>query len=100
MEIDGVPLTGKLSATNAEAVLKDDIIEIKWHVINNEGKAKVWMATTNNFKTGGKDDYKLMNEVAVSSGFAKINVKNTSSDFYKIVIEMPYNFLNRWVIVK
>jgi predicted AlkP superfamily pyrophosphatase or phosphodiesterase len=100
MEIDGVSLTGKLSATDAEAILKDDIIEIKWHAVNNEGKAKVWMATTNNFKTGGKDDYKLMAEVPVADGSAKINVKNIPSDFYKVAIEMPYNFLNRWVMIK
>ena len=31
--------------------------------MNKEGKAKIWLATTNNFKTGGKDDYKLMTEV-------------------------------------
>lgn len=100
MEIDGVPLAGKISATDASAVFTDSIIEIKWNVVNKEGKAKIWMAKTNNFKTGGKDKYKLMTGAPVANGLAKIEVKNISSDFYKIVIEMPYNFLNRWVIVK
>ena len=80
--------------------LMNDAIEIKWNVINKEGKAKIWLATTNNFKTGGKDEYKLVAEVPVADGKARIDVKQIPSDFYKIVIEMPYNFLNRWVVVK
>ena len=100
MEIDGIPLTGKLSVTDAKAELVSDAIEVKWNVINKEGKAKIWLATTNNFKTGGKDDYKLMAEVPVANGKATISVKDMPSDFYKIVIEAPYNFLNRWIVVK
>jgi len=100
MEIDGVSLTGKLSATNAKADLKNGVIEIKWDVLNKEGKAKIWLATTNNFKTGSKDEYKLMTGAPVANGSVKLDVKNIPSDFYKIAIEMPYNFLNRWIIVK
>jgi hypothetical protein len=100
MEIDGTSLTGNLSATDAGANLINETIEVKWNVINKEGNAKIWLATTNNFKTSGNDKYQLMTEVPVSNGSAKIDVKNIPSDFYKIVIEMPYNFLNRWLIVK
>jgi hypothetical protein len=87
----------------------NDAIEVKWNMINKEarpddrvgrGKAKIWLATTNNFKTGGKDNYKLMGEVPVANGKAAISVKDMPSDFYKIVIEAPYNFLNRWIVVK
>ena len=100
MEIDGIPLTGKLSATNAKADLVNDGIEIKWTVVNKDGNAKIWLATTNNFKTGGKDDYKLVAEVPVANAQARIDVKSLPSDFYKVVIEAPYNFLNRWIIIK
>ena len=100
MEIDGVSLIGKLSATDAKASIKNNSIEIKWNVINKEGKAKIWMASTNNFKAGGQDNYKLVAEVPVAGGNAIIDTKQTPSDFYKIVIEMPYNFLNRWILVK
>lgn len=99
MEIDGVPLTGKLSAIDAGANLAKGVIEVKWNVIHKKGKAKLWLATTDNFKTGGKDDYRLMKEVAVAAGGAEIDVRQIPSAFYKIVIEMPYNFLNSWVIV-
>ncbi len=72
----------------------------KWNVINKEGKAKIWMATANNFKTGGHDDYKLIAEVPVEGGKAIVDTKQIPSNFYKIVIEMPYNILNRWIQVK
>jgi len=108
MEIDGIPLTGKLSVTDATADLVNNKIEVKWNVINKEapyhrigpGKAKIWLATTNNFKMGGKDDYKLLADVPVADGKVAIDVKQAPSDFYKIVIEAPCNFLNRWIIVK
>jgi predicted AlkP superfamily pyrophosphatase or phosphodiesterase len=99
MEVDGISLTGKISATDAKADLIDGIIEVKWKVISKEGTAKIWLATSNNFKTGGKDDHRLMTEVPVGNGAAKIDVRKIPSDFYKIVIEMPYNFLNRWIII-
>src|SRR6185295_9421266 len=54
-EIDGIPLTGKLSVSDAKASVVNNAIEVKWNVIDNKGKAKIWLATTNNFKTGGKD---------------------------------------------
>ena len=28
--------------------------------MNREGSAKIWMATTNHFKEGGKDEYRLV----------------------------------------
>jgi predicted AlkP superfamily pyrophosphatase or phosphodiesterase len=98
MEIDGVSLTGKLSATNATAEMMGDTIAIGWKVIDKVGKAKIWLTTTNNFKTGGTDNYKLVAEVPVSDGQVKIRQHHSYLDFYKVVIEMPYNFLNRWVI--
>ena len=100
MEVDGIPLTGKLSATDAKAVIADGAIEVEWNVINKEGKAKIWLATTNNFKTGGKDQYHFISEMPVESGSIRLGVKELPSNFYKIVIEMPYNFLNRWILVK
>jgi predicted AlkP superfamily pyrophosphatase or phosphodiesterase len=99
MEIDGVSLTGKLSATNATADFHNWIIDVKWKPLDKNGKAKVWMTTTNHFREGGKDDYLLMATVPVAAGGTKINVGKYHSGLYKIVIEMPYNFLSRWVQV-
>jgi hypothetical protein len=97
MEIDGVPLNGKLSATDASARLVDNKIELHWKAVDKSGMAKVWLATTNHFKEGKKDEYKLVAEVPVAGESAAFGVKDTS-DFYKVVLEMPHNFLNRWIV--
>ena len=99
-EVDGVPLIGKLSATNASAQLLNDSIRLLWDVVEKKGTARIWMSTTNQFKTGGEDDYKVMMEVPVGNGGAMIGISKMRSEFYKIVIEMPGNVLNRWVITK
>lgn len=99
MEIDGVSLTGKLSATNAQATLSNSIINLKWDVQDSSGNAKIWLSTTNNFKSGGKDKYHLMKEVPVAAGRTSIDVSYYPTKLYKIVLEMPYNFLNHWVFL-
>jgi predicted AlkP superfamily pyrophosphatase or phosphodiesterase len=99
MEIDGVSLTEKLSAANLQAVLSNDIINLNWEVQDNSGNAKIWLATANKFKSGGEDNYQLIKEVPVAAGKTIINVKKYPSDIYKIVLEMPFNFLNRWILL-
>jgi Type I phosphodiesterase / nucleotide pyrophosphatase len=105
-EIDGIPLTGKLSAVNANAVLTvgkirgKNRINVSWDVRDTTGMAKIWLTTTNHFKEGGKDKYKLVKTVPVAKGNAIIGFPEEPSDFYKIVIELPYNFLNRWIVTK
>jgi predicted AlkP superfamily pyrophosphatase or phosphodiesterase len=99
MEVDGIPLTGKLSATNAKAILSKNKIIVSWKAIDKTGKAKIWLATSNSFKTGGRDKYQLVTTIPVGVQKAIIDVKNTPSSFYKVVIEMPFNMLNRWIVV-
>lgn len=98
MEVDGIPLTGTISASAANAKLQDDKLQITWKTESKNGKAKIWLATTNNFKEGGKDSYSLVATVPVAQGKAVIDVSRRPSAFYKIVIETPDNMLNRWVI--
>lgn len=100
MEVDGVSLVGKISASNMMAAYENGLINLQWKPQEKEGIAKVWIATTNNFKSGGNDEYRLMGEVPVSNAKATINVKKYPSEFYKVVLEMPYNMCNRWIILK
>jgi predicted AlkP superfamily pyrophosphatase or phosphodiesterase len=96
MEVDGVSLTGKLSAINAKINVDDNRLTVSWEILDKTGAAKIWIATTNNFKEGKKDKYTLMNTISVANGKAVIDVKSMPSKFYKVVVEMPYNFLNVW----
>lgn len=100
MEIDGVPLTGTISAVDAKAELVAGKLKITWKAEDKTGNAKIWIATTNQFKEGGKDEYKLVATVPVTKQEAVVDVSKMSSNFYKVVIEMKGNMLNKWVMVK
>lgn len=99
MEVDGVSLTGPVSAMEPKAVLLDSgKIEVKWKALEQKGNVKIWLSTTNDFKTGGKDVYKQVGGAALTAESAIIDVSKTPSEFYKIVIEAPNNMLNRWIV--
>ncbi|HEU4575193.1 MAG TPA: hypothetical protein VFS36_09320 [Chitinophagaceae bacterium] len=100
MEIDGIPLTGKLSAVEPQAVFENGQITVRWKALQKTGMAKIWLATSNHFKTGGRDDYKLVKTVALSKEETVVDVRDRPSSIYKIVIETPSNWLNRWVLLK
>lgn len=100
MEVDGVALTGKLSAADGKVMQIGNAFHFTWRPLIPKGKAKVWISTTNNFKQGGNDEYQMIKEVPVEDGKVIIDIKKMPSDFYKIVIEFPNNFLTRWVIKK
>lgn len=99
-EIDGVPLTGSISLANAKAELDNNTLNITWDVIKNKGRIKVWVARKNSFKTGGTDDYKLLDTLKNKTGKASIDVSHWPSKFYKIVLEGKYNTVNTWVVKK
>ncbi|MGZ8510508.1 MAG: alkaline phosphatase family protein, partial [Chitinophagaceae bacterium] len=96
-EVDGVPLMGKLSVTNPSVNYTNGKATIRWKAMEKTGKAKIWVATNNNFKTGGKDEYHLLKEVPLVSQQAVIDLQKFPSSFYKIVVEGKNNSAGRWV---
>ena len=94
------PQPANTSANEPTAKLENGKITVNWNAVVKKGNAKIRLATTNNFKTGGKDDYKKVAEAPLSKQEAVIDVTNNPSSFYKIVIETPTNILNRWIVVK
>ena len=100
LELDGVPLTGKLSVAEPTVQLENNRLNIHWKSFDKDGNIKIWLSTTNNFKTGGKDEYKLLAEVPAAQQSAIFGIGSTPSAFYKIVLEGPYNTVNKWVLVK
>ena len=68
------------------------------------GAPKTWgvviHATTNNVKSGGKDDYQLLGEVDLAQQHYLADVKPYPSAFYKVVVEAPNNSVNQWMIIK
>jgi hypothetical protein len=100
MEVDGISFTGKLAATDPQVTLAGNKLLVKWKKGNVKGDAKIWLATTNNYKSGGEDAYSLVATVPLAKENATIDLKGEPSPFYKVVIETPVNFLNRWVITQ
>ncbi|HMR91409.1 MAG TPA: alkaline phosphatase family protein [Chitinophagaceae bacterium] len=100
MEIDGIPLTGSLSAVSPAATLENGKLHISWKAAGPGGNARIWVSSTNHFKTGGKDEYTLKATVPVAQEKAIVDINEIPSSFYKIVIETPGNFLNYWIIIK
>lgn len=100
LEIDGVPLTGKLSVADASVQYDNGRLNIRWKSFDKDGTVKIWITTTNNFKTGGKDEYKLLAEVPAGQQSAILSLTSTPSSFYKVVLEGMYNTVNRWITVK
>jgi len=58
------------------------------------------LATTNNFKTGGKDTYHFLKEVPLQEQQAVIDLKKFPSPFYKIFLEAKNNSVGRWIVTE
>lgn len=100
-EIDGTPLTGPVSVAAPTSNLVQGNIDISWKALSKGEKVKIWVAATNNFKEGGKDDeYKLLAEVPIEQEHALVSVKDLPSAFYKVVIEGKNNTVNSWVVTE
>ncbi len=99
-EVDGTTFIGPVSITGLKANYIQGFLDISWKALEKKGKAKIWIATTNNFKTGGKDSYNLLGEVDLSDQHYLADIKNYPSDFYKLVVEAPENSVNRWIRIK
>jgi len=97
MELDGVPFIGSVEASNLKATKNEGTIDLTWKSLSNSSKGKVWVSTTNNYKTGGKDVYEMIEEVDLSEESYSFSLENSSSEFYKIVLETPSGYLNNWI---
>jgi len=97
-EVDGIPFTGALSFVAPKFEYSNDQLQINWKALGKTGNVKVWIALTNNYKTGGKDDYVLLGTLKLSAEKASFNLSDKPSGFYKIVLEADKNTSNYWVV--
>lgn len=98
-EIDGTPFIGPVSLANLKVNPVQKHLDITWKALEKSGKVKIWLATTNDFKTGGKDNYQLLATVDLNQQHYFADLKDYPTTFYKIIVEGANNSLNKWVSV-
>lgn len=99
-ELDGIPLIGPVSAGRPAADYFQGKIDISWHAIDRSGTVKIWVSPSNQFRDGGRDEFRMMAEVPVNDRHAIIDVSALPSSSYKIVLEGKQNSTCTWVEVK
>ncbi len=96
-EVDGIPMMGPVSIVHAQAYQVPNAIDVSWRALEQWGTVKIKVATTNYYKTGQADEYKLVAEVPLSQQHYQLPIKDSAASFYKIVLEAPNNIINVWV---
>lgn len=98
MEIDGIPLVGPVSIRDAKAHLSGNTLELSWEPISSNGQIEVFVAGSNNFKTGQRDAYTHIKTVPVVAGKIRLRIPSKTGTIKKVVLQAPNNSLNRWII--
>ncbi len=101
-ELDGVPLIGPVSLAQPVATATPDSLRLRWTALSTRPeKVKVWVATTNNFKTGGPDQYRLLATVPLARQRLAISRQQAGLANYeivKLVLEGEQNTVNYWLL--
>ena len=98
MELDGTPFIGTVDASGLKAESKNGEISMSWKSLSKGEKGRVWVSTTNNFKTGGLDNYWLVGEVNIADEKKTFSLNGIESDIFKVVLETPSGYLNYWIV--
>jgi predicted AlkP superfamily pyrophosphatase or phosphodiesterase len=100
LEIDGIPLIGEISLIDPQVHYVNGKLNIRWTSLEEKGEAKIWLSTTNHFKSGEKDGYQLLEKVPLKQESITVDLDKIPSSFYKVVIEGPSNIVNKWVFTE
>jgi len=100
-ELDGVPIIGPVSVSNARLDATAGGFTLKWKSFAPAEKLKVYITYTNNVKVGKPDSYKLIGTpLAGTQKFSYTTAALLKQPFYKVVIEGKNNTVNVWHVVK
>ena len=96
-ERDGVSFWGETDIMEMEIRPYDKSVILSWESLNDSAEVTVWGTSTNNFKTGGKEEWKELGKVKASDRTFTVDLSALpESKFYKFVLETPNGSLNRW----
>lgn len=98
-EQDGIPFVGRTDICDLRVMPYDNEARLTWRVYGKKVPVTVYAATTNDFKTGGKDEYVKVCELPAGATSYTVDLgKLPPSSFYKFVVVSPNNHVNRWLI--
>lgn len=91
-ELDGVSLLGNVAIASANTQVSGDSVIVTWKPLVKNGKVKILVSNTNQFKEGGVDEYAEAGVAQVSDGrFVLKGIKPV-----KIVLESELNTIGVW----
>ena len=97
-EQDGIPFIGPIDISQMKTLPHDNDIILSWKCLNAKAQVNIYIATDNQYKNGGKDNW--IKIATVPAKQEQYNIKHQQippSKFYKIVIQTETNHLNRWI---
>ena len=95
-EQDGMPFIGRADIENLTAVRHDKTIELNWKSLDDKATATVYVATTNDYRTGGTDRWTKVGKVKAGAGTFMFDASAAPDGFYKFVVVTPNNHLCCW----
>ncbi len=96
-ELDGVPLTGPIQCSDLNAVREGDRISLTWRSYSTGGTGEIWMSPTDNFRTGGTDQYEKLATVQLDAGKFEFTPA-VSSSFHKFILVAGLQRMNSRVL--
>ncbi len=99
-EIDGIPFYGPLSFVHPTFQQTNNSLSINWTAISKTGVVSIWITPTNQFKTGGKDEYTEWKKAPVLQQKTTLSLVGKPAGWYKIVLEAANNRSNYWIEIK
>ncbi|MBX2914147.1 MAG: alkaline phosphatase family protein [Cyclobacteriaceae bacterium] len=99
-EMDGVSFVGWVDIAALKATSENDRVLVQWTLLNPQlDSLTIFTSTTNNFSTGGVDEYQKLRTVSAKD--EKFWFKPEADfSFIKIVASTPNQYLNTWVVKK
>ena len=96
-EQDGTSFYGKSDIMDMEVHPYDSTVTLTWTCLERNVAVRVFAAVTNDFKSGGRDEWIEVGEApSQDESFSVDLTALPESDFYKFVAETPDGSLNRW----
>jgi predicted AlkP superfamily pyrophosphatase or phosphodiesterase len=105
MEMDGIPLIGKVSIDNLKATRISEGLSLTWRQVPGAtGKADLYMTRTNNFNVGQRDEYQKVATIDIKAQRTIVPLPTpdpaATMNTYKFVLKAQDNWTNTWWLGK